>query len=158
MDAQHTDHSTRQTTGRDDMPASVNSLPGPAFVHSEEMIAADILTKSRRGGALYEEIFQILGPGVSPRVLAAGTWQSRPPPRHCRFLRSVRKAISMGSPLPQPDAEGGWSRDDLLYAQQGIWEQWNIGLHIRVTGQRRAHDLGRQHPATQAMATVHYNW
>ena len=85
------------------------------------LIDSDIIRAAQRGGALYEEMFQILGPGVTPRELAGGTWNARTPPRHCEALCSIMRAVRNGDPLPPPPAEG-WARDDLMHAQKGLWD------------------------------------
>ena len=78
------------------------------------------ILRARRHGAIYEEIFQILGPGITPRQLAGCPWSSSPPPRHCKSLREIIAAVRSGDPMPRPPVEG-WARQDLACVRDGLW-------------------------------------
>ena len=66
--------------------------------------------RARRDGALYEEIFQVVGPGVTPRQLAGSPWRVSLPPKHCSHLRSIATAVRSGDPYHRRPKRDGPAR------------------------------------------------
>ena len=94
-------------------------------------LAMTHILRARRQGAIYEENFRVLGPGIAPRQLAGNPWRVSLPPGHCKALRETAAAVRNGDPLPMPPVEG-WARQDLMHVREGLWHHWGIAVHIQA--------------------------
>ena len=112
---------------------------------------------ARRGGAIYQEIFQIIGPGITPRDIAGATWCKETPPAHCMVLCSIARAIRSGNPLPHAPADG-WPREDLQLLVNTLWRDWGIQVEIRTLEQAQHPIVASKGCALKASAIIFYEW
>ena len=114
-------------------PISTPDVPAaPRPIIADPLEEAQV-TAAQRGGAIYEEIYQILGPGVTPRQLAGATCMRTPPPTGCTAAKAIRRAVCSGSPVPKPPVEG-WACQDLRYIVAGLATDWGIQVVITDPG------------------------
>ena len=150
--------SKQEPAGHSAPTVGVNAAPhGEPTPHNIKSTDEAQLDHAHSGGNLYQEIFQVLGPGIPARKLAAVPWRHTLPPKHCSHLCRIAVAIRAGEPLPDSPTEG-WSRQDLEQAQQGLWHCWGIAVLVKATGHPDP-VVGMDHTTmTDAGATFHFQW
>ena len=93
----------RPTTQNQDQPQQARHEE--AAQANEAMMCEQDICRARRGGALFEEIFQVIGPGATPRQIAAAPLEIQFPAKALQLLTRS----SLGSPRwpPPPGAATG---------------------------------------------------